>query len=96
MAMNCSWTRGKFSHTMRGETFTGARRRDAFGHTSDGDGGMNTVAKDARRIGAKARTTAPRADGLVRRIAAWFADDATAQRFAAERARDQRLTRPGR
>jgi hypothetical protein len=57
---------------------------------------MNTVAKDTRRIGAKARAaTAPQAHGLVRRIAAWFADDATTQRFAAERARDQRLTRPG-
>jgi hypothetical protein len=58
---------------------------------------MNTVARDARRIGTKARATASQtqAHGLVRRIAAWFADDATTQRFAAERARDQRLTGPG-
>ncbi len=59
---------------------------------------MNTVAKSARIE----RTTTRKADagtpgrGIVRRIATWWSNDSVTSLFAAERARDERLVRPGR
>jgi hypothetical protein len=54
---------------------------------------MHTVARDARRIGAHAPRARIDGRGLAGRIAAWWANDATMQRFTAERERDQRLVR---
>ena len=59
---------------------------------------MNTVARDARIAGHGRTAVRARLDarGVAGRIAAWWSNDATMQRFTVERERDQRLVRRSR